>query len=302
MHYVGAYEGVAATLITNARELSVARIEGDLGSGELVTLTQDLYIRRVTAERGAFRARLDSDRTTILKGRFSTGHLIGSTGQTETFGHHRFTMLAYVAELRLDHSPPEVELRPLFIGWRLEPAPEGLPPIVDDRREVWPQQIDQFAKMAGSRPGARDMKAVAEMPEEDIERAFAEIVGEPFVPKDWGGEASDLVSSRVSIGGEPLSAAFAFKGPSHRGRLYIANMGKRGDQALRLAHEPVDLFVVQHHDAVDAAVRNLLSALARQHGKRFMVIDGAATATILRAFDKLAKPRADPDAGLGSDR
>ena len=72
-----------------------------------------------------------------------------------------------------------------------------------------------------------------------------------------------------------------------KGTLHIANMGKRGDQGLRLFHEPADLLVVQHHDAVSAAVRNLMSALARQHGKRFMIIDGASTAAILAAYGHL---------------
>jgi hypothetical protein len=65
-------------------------------------------------------------------------------------------------------------------------------------------------------------------------------------------------------------------------------MGKRGDQAVRLAQELVDILVVQHHSAIVAAVSKLLSALARQQGKRFMVIDGASTAILLRSYGKLA--------------
>jgi len=107
------------------------------------------------------------------------------------------------------------------------------------------------------------------------------------VPKDWAGETSDLFTSRLSIDHEPITAAFAFKGPGQRGPLHPADMGKRGDQALRLAQEPADLLVVQHHNAVTAPVRNLLSAVARQFGKRFMVLDGAATAMIFRAYKQL---------------
>lgn len=45
--------------------------------------------------------------------------------------------------------------------------------------------------------------------------------------------------------------------------------------------------VVQHHDQITDAVRNLLSAWARMYAKQFMVIDGQTTALILAAHCKL---------------
>src|SRR5690348_7545363 len=50
----GALEEVVARLLGGVRELGVAVLAGDLGSGELVTLTQDFYIRRDSDERGSF--------------------------------------------------------------------------------------------------------------------------------------------------------------------------------------------------------------------------------------------------------
>lgn len=283
--HVGAYEDVVARLLGRVRELGVAWLEGDLENGELVTLTQDFYIRRDNEDRGSFKAKLDSNRGVGITGRFSTSWLVGATGQSETFGHHRFTMLGYTGTFERNPPSPQVELRPVFIGWRML----GSGPLAehDDRREVWPQQIDQFARINGKRASAADRAAVRKMSEDRVKHAFAEIIGEPFVPKDWGGETSDLYTNRLTTSGKPLSAAFAFKGPSLKGTLYIAGMGARGDQALRLAHDPADLLVVQHHDAIAAEVRNLLSSIARMHGRRFMLIDGETTAVILGEYGKL---------------
>lgn len=284
--HVGIYEDAVARLFAEADEIDVSVVRGEIASGDIVALTQDFYIRRDSEDRGSFKATLDSDRNVALSGSFSTSRLIGSTGQSETFGHKRFSMLAYVGEVTLDGSNPSIELRPLFIGWRLTGA-DGPMLVAADRCEIWPQEIDQFAAIAGKRSTAQDRKVVNAMPEAQVKAAFAEIIGEPFVLPDWGGETSDLSTNRLTIDSAPLSAAFAFKGPGLPGTLQISGMGKNGDQAIRLAHESVDLYVVQHHGAIAATVRNLLSALARSNQRQFMLIDGATTATILREYDKL---------------
>jgi hypothetical protein len=169
--------------------------------------------------------------------RRSRSRLIGSTGRTETFGHKRLSMLGYADRVSLNGSPPQIDIRPLFIGWRL--AGRKADRIVDDRREVAPVQLDQFSKIDGKRSTSSDRAALKEMKEEEVKTAFAEIIGEPFIPKDWGGETSDLSTSRLTMNGAPLTAGFAFKGPAQRGTLQIASMGKNGDQAIRLAHESV---------------------------------------------------------------
>jgi hypothetical protein len=291
--HIGALQDAAARLLEDARELSVAGVEGDVEPGELVSLTQDLYIRRASEEEGRFRAKLDTDRQILVEGRFSRSWLVGSTGRSESFGHSRLTMLAYVGEVDLGALPPHIELRPVFFGWRLQASDSTWAPL-DDLRVTWPNQIDQFAMIRGKRASAANRALVGRMPERDVKRAFAEIVGEPYVEKDWAGETSDLFTDRLSIAGEPISAAFAFKGPGVSGTLHIAGMGKRGDQAIRLATEPADVLVVQHHAAIGADVRNLLAALARRYAKRYMVIDGEITALILREYGQLPPAPCSP--------
>jgi hypothetical protein len=92
------------------------------------------------------------------------------------------------------------------------------------------------------------------------------------------------LSSTVTLGGIPRSAAFAFKGPGVKGKFTVSKMGKNGDQGQRLFHESIDLAVVQYHGEIVAAVRSLMADIARFRGKRFMILDGTQTAIILEAY------------------
>lgn len=159
--------------------------------------------------------------------------------------------------------------------------------------EVHPPHIDQFAKMQEVGPPAESQlrKIMAQIPEAAVKAAFAEIIGEPFVPKDWGGERSDLFSSRLTIEETELSAAFLLKGPAVRGPLHPSDLGLRGDQMLRLFEEPADMFVLQHAYKIETTTRKLMRILAMdgRHPRRYCVIDGADTYRILRAYGFLSK-------------
>lgn len=101
------------------------------------------------------------------------------------------------------HQAPTVQLRPAFIGWRTLGA--GLFAEHDDRREVWPQQLDQFSAIAGKRATDAERRAVSSMSEENVKNAFADIIGEPFVSKDWA--ARRLICSRTDLPGTASCSA-----------------------------------------------------------------------------------------------
>ena len=156
--------------------------------------------------------------------------------------------------------------------------------------EVFPFQIDQFAcSQEETTPTKGELVAMRQVPEVDVKNAFAEILGEPFVPSDWGGEQSDLVTSYLKIEGAPVVTAFALKGRSVPRPLTIAEMGKHGDQAGRLFTGTSDFVVVQHCNHITSAVRLLMRAFAMRPGqiKPFCLLDGAYTVQILRAYGKL---------------
>jgi hypothetical protein len=150
--------------------------------------------------------------------------------------------------------------------------------------------IDEFSSVR-ELPPKRTKANLARLklvPESRIKRAFAEIIGEPFVQKDWGGERSDLFTSRVRIQGDRISTAFVFKGPAQFQPMTLAQLGKNGDQIDRLFTEPADLFVLQHCHEITPPVRGAMRAYAQQIGRPrlYCVIDGYDTIRLLEAYGK----------------
>ncbi|MBM0206093.1 hypothetical protein JNW90_26060 [Micromonospora sp. STR1s_5] len=155
--------------------------------------------------------------------------------------------------------------------------------------EVFIDQIDSFAAVAETEHPRRraDLNLLRDIPEADVKRAIADILGEPTVPKDWGGERSDLFTTHVHLAGRRLSTAFAFKGPAKFKPMTMAELGKNGDQIDRLYTEPADLVVLQHcHEA--APVRGAMRAYAQRMGdlRLFCIIDGYDTLRLLQAYGK----------------
>jgi len=125
--------------------------------------------------------------------------------------------------------------------------------------------------------------------ESDVKDALREIVGEPFEQKDWGGEQSDLYTSRVKYQGKRIATAMLLKRPAIGPVLYPPGLGKRGDQSLRLSGEDAELLIVQFNGeiapAVDALLREQGQACIARCLRTFVcVIDGPDTARLLRAF------------------
>jgi hypothetical protein len=118
------------------------------------------------------------------------------------------------------------------------------------------------------------------MSETQFKHGIQRIIGEPGQFKDWGGEKSDLYSTRVRLTTKRVAAAFAFKGPGLKGKLVPGRMGKNGDQALRLFQEDAEVFFVQHWREIDPTVidlmRNLAVAKSVATGKKIFygIIDG----------------------------
>src|SRR5215213_3940713 len=109
----------------------------------------------------------------------------------------------------------------------------------NSRLEVFVDGIDSFALVRNEpAPSKGDLELLKDVPEQQVKQAFAEIIGEPVIPKDWGGESSDLFSSYVVLDSQRISTAFAFKGPAKFKPMTMADLGKNGDQIHRLYSEP----------------------------------------------------------------
>lgn len=157
-----------------------------------------------------------------------------------------------------------------------------------NRMEVFVDSIDSFALVKNEpQPKLDDLLLLKDIPEDKVKHAFAEIIKEPNVPKDWGGEKSDLFSS-VVLDGERISTAFAFKGPAKFKPMTLAECGKNGNQINRLFSEPADLLVLQHCHDITSDVRDAMRAYATRIGnpRLFLIVNGFDTLRILRAYGK----------------
>ncbi len=128
-----------------------------------------------------------------------------------------------------------------------------------DARQITVDDIEDFSRVEGVVSSATLPRSLSETKfKEGIQR----IVQEPGAFKDWGGEKSDLFTTRLKVEEARRAAAFAFKGPGQSGKLTIARMGKNGDQGPRLFQEPAVVFIVQHWREIDPEVLSLLHSLA----------------------------------------
>jgi hypothetical protein len=192
-------------------------------------------------------------------------------------------------------TPPHLEAQAYAIGHIHEqPRPSGLSMDRFGRlqwqMEVFLRDVDTFAE-AADLPAAtsEELQSLARISEADLKQAFAEVVGESFVPKDWGGERSDLFSTHVTLQGQSVATAFAFKGPAKYKPLTVADLGKNGDQISRLFSEPADFVILQHCHQITSPVRDHMRAFATRIGRLrpFSLIDGADTLRVLKAYRKL---------------
>jgi hypothetical protein len=157
---------------------------------------------------------------------------------------------------------------------------------------VYVDDIDSFDKVRAIQP--RDVEGllkdgVFDVPEARVKNVLLEIIGEAYQDKDWGGERSDVFSTRIVLNGQRVPTAMLLKGPAVGKVLYPAGLGKRGDQDQRLFTEPAELFVVQFVGKIDSAVYQWVRTQATvraQSGARttLCVMDGADTARTFRAY------------------
>ena len=275
-------------------DVRTAAVTGRLDQlvNHLATVQAGFYFKQVQVQgqtRVRFHDRIKVDDSTYVRveGTFDPARYEANSPRTNLSGRQNVYVVGFVRSFQGDERT--LELRPLLIGFPYF-APVGQavdPQSAFDRAEVHPVLVEQFGlkdEDLGRTATTSELNRLFAMPEERVKQAFATILGVPWVPKDWGGEASDLVAD-VTVRGQPGRCAFAFKGPGGRPQawtLYPNAMGKRGDQGIRLFTEPADIYTVQHCGRIAESVRHLMEALAVKHHKRFMLIDGHNTVRILR--------------------
>lgn len=133
-----------------------------------------------------------------------------------------------------------------------------------------------------------------DMLEKDVKKGFISIIGEPHQTKDWGGEYSDVFTTRVTLKGKRIATAFAFNG---RGKiknkpkgLTSAECGTNGDQIQRLFDEPAKLFILQSVSRIHRSVYVDMNtnAFKKSNGGKdevyYCLIDGNDTDRIMKVL------------------
>lgn len=167
------------------------------------------------------------------------------------------------------------------------PRTVKIPSSGADVKRLTVDDIDSFTKVRKVRVAGVFDSTISET---QFKEGVQAIIGEPGEFKDWGGEKSDLYTTRLRLKGKRRAAAFAFKGPGQRQKLVPGRMGKRGDQALRLFQEDADVFIVQHWREIDPSVIDMLRQLAVaksvMNGTRiwYGVIDGDDSQRLITAY------------------
>lgn len=283
--------------VTTVEALATSWLHGSLEVGQLTWIEQALYFKGVgkalkDAEAGghgrvSFSGTLDTDATLRISGSLNFQRITSTTALDFLSGKRRVYLLGYAEEVRAD----EVQIRPIFIGNRLA-VPEDASSAAGMREslQVYPGNVDQFSGVDfGLKLNRADLNALRDVSENDFKLWMADILGEPTVPDDWGGEQFDLWTERITIGGRRHSAAIMLKGPAKFHPMDIADLGKRGDQIDRLAGTAAELLVVQHCHEIKSRVVNMLRAyaLASDRPRKYMLIDGYDTLRMLRATGRL---------------
>lgn len=271
-----------------------------LKTGQLFTVYQDFYgkgLAKYNKCRGPLprdaiaelhnKLKFEDDRR--LRILYSPDNLICSSAWHRLSGLTRLYCFCYIENA----DDAEIIARPYMIGDIHTGLEASGPDAWNGRQygELHISKIDQFSKIVNiyqqepSVPQLNDLKKISE---QEIKTAIAEIVHEGNIPRDWGGEKSDLFTSNLTVDGTHYPAAFLLKGPARFSEMKMAHLGKNGDQIDRLFSEPADLLVLQHCHKISTSVRNTMRAFAsRLHDLRyFTIVDGYDTLRLLRAYGK----------------
>jgi hypothetical protein len=217
---------------------------------------------------------------------FSKNGLTNDTAYTRLSGSvAKLFTYAYIAEI----NSAEITAIPFIIGDLVESSSSStINANSSISLELYPQDLPHSsAAGANWSPSAKEFQLMRQVPEQVVKELFVELLKEADVPKDWGGEESDLFTSNLLHENRRCTGAFLLKGPSRFHEMTPADCGKRGDQIYRLFNIPSDVYIIQHCHKIGPAVRKYAEALAFQrnftHKCRYMFIDGYATASLLRA-------------------
>lgn len=275
-----------------ARSIHLDLASGAVTEGAIYALTRGFYCRGLAGVQlfDAARAKdphihctiTADDQKVKLIIRYDPRNLVTTSGWNALLGMSYLTVFFRITHVNSDR----IEASALAIGQLttvIDGTDTGFPPS----SEVGFEQVDEFGISSRRPPSSLDR--VLALSEDQVKQKFARLLKESYVPKDHGGELSDLIAP-ITVDGRRYRAAFLLKGPGNGvGPMTFKKLGKNGDQLVRLFKEDADVYVIQHCHRVTPAVVDTARAFAMQIGRprRYMIIDGYATHQILEGAGEL---------------
>lgn len=214
---------------------------------------------------------------------FSKNGLVNDTAYTRLSGSTNLFAFGYLVGI----DETTIRAVPYAIGDLVKVGQAMSSPFITGL-ELRPEEIEQFSGMDATwSPSKTEFKLMAMVPEVTVKELICHLLGEHFVPNDWGGEESDLLSANLLVEGRRHVGAFLLKGPARFHPMKPTDLGKNGDQLYRLFNIPAQIYVVQHCHAIGAAVRKQAEAFALTRSFvapcQIVFMDGLTTARLLRA-------------------
>lgn len=224
------------------------------------------------------------DKTVI--GELNAEHLYTTSAVDQLSRKKKKFLFGHIQEINVN----TIVVRTLLIGDRVVHG-DFMQLYEPERLELKVYEIDEFrdTKTVKYNDPTLDINRNKSITEKQIKQYFGEIINEGNADKDWGGEQSDLFTTHLHINGEQFRAAFIFKGPSKFHKMEVSDLGKNGDQIVRLFDEPVDIFVLQHCHYITPRVIKTMDVFANQINRQRMycIIDGIDTLRIFKAYRKI---------------
>lgn len=287
---------VANYICTNkTKTLEELLLDSNLSAGQLITTDRTFTYKGVSdADRalekgrhkpGKFYLKLKEFNDVEVFGEINAEHLTCNSATGNLSNQSRKFIFAIVEDV----SSTNIQLKPIVIADRVVNEDIYKLPLNCSILYRSPELIDEFCNMRKIDPRRINIDEMQQYSEAQIKTWIAEIIGERDIPKDWGGENSDLYAMNLHIEGEPMRAAFAFKGLAKFHKMEVKDLGKNGDQIVRLFNEPADIFIVQHCHFISPGVVYTMDAFASRYYQPsyYSVINGIDTLRILKAYGKI---------------
>ncbi|MEV7969285.1 hypothetical protein AB0O34_25345 [Sphaerisporangium sp. NPDC088356] len=280
-------------------ELARCVLDQDVHSGQVIGAELDFAFQRDRAHDTPgfkpvnFTAVLNAGEPVRVAGIFNSVRTVSSSATGSLTGSRPAYLIGTITDL----TRGRIALRPVFIGIRSFVDDNLAAECPNAGLRVYPSDIGRFSEIDFTSPLTEaELEAVLRVPEDTVKRAFAQLIGESYVPKDWGGERSDLYTSRVFARRRQVSAAWLFKGPGYPRAMDVKALGKNGDQIDRLFTEPAELLVLQHCHQIKPSLVSMMDSYAHdaRRPRSYMIIDGGDTGRILKSLGLLPATEANP--------